>query len=614
MLWPRPERNCRRGSKSRSSCFGVAAARFQLIHGYGAGIPFWDEWSEAGSLFKPFLEGKLSWAHFFARHNEHRIAAPRVLALDLFWVNGRWDPVLECCVNALLSSLGAGFLVWLVYRYVARALLDPAILLALVLFALPLSWYDVLWGFQSVFYLQILFSLVALWGCGLGRAFTGQWWLGLTSALCAIFTNASGFLISISLLLICAARNWKARRWEKENLATILAGAGIFALGYYLQIKRPDLISDAAHPWGLVVALLRNLSWPNLTHLTAALSYLPLFFVAWNYLSHPREREPNEHGAEILLLIGSWALVQFVAIALARGSHGEAPSLRYLDIHLVAIFINSIALIMWLRVERSWAISLPVILLWISAIGAILPLTINNIRFELPRRARESREQLRNVTAYLRTGRLEALLHKARLDIPYQDPAQLAAILDDPVMKNFLPAELQPPLRIVPPETTAFFPNPTSGGPPNEDIWWSSFTENPSGAEGIFRSAPLTARSPYLQLAVAGDLGSHALSLKLIPENGARLISPWLAATNGTAWRTIGLRAPPSGFRLEATDRRAQGWFAFSEPHEIGPLSYLSLCLLEHSSDILWADVEFLLALILLGRISSPRLNPAPDQ
>lgn len=594
---------------------GVAAARFELIRVYGSGVPFWDEWREAGSLFKPFLQGTLSWRDLIAAHNEHRIALPRLLALGLFWLNGRWDPILECCLNAILASLGAGWLVWLVYRYVARALLDVALLLALALFALPLSWYNVLWGFQSAFYLQVLLSLVTLWGCGLGRAFTGQWWLGLAAALCALFTNASAFLVSISLLLIAAARAWKGRRLEGQNLATILMSVGLFILGDALQVKKPEYVVHQAVSFSAFgLALLRNLSWPNLTHITAAFAYLPLVFLARSYLRRAAKREEDERGPELLLLVGSWALIQFIAIAYARGGDGLPPSLRHLDFHLVAIFINAITLIVWLRTERRWALALPMLLVWVSAMGAIFPLTINNLRFELPAWTRQNREQLRNVTAYLQTGDLDVLLHKPRLDVPFSNPKKLAAILDDPEIRNFLPAEFQPSLHLIPLATnTGFIANQSSGGPPNETNWWSSFTENPSGAEGILRTAPLTARSGYLEIAVAGNLGSHGLSLKVVPENGTR---PFYAraATNTNSWRTVALRTPRGAFHFEATDRRPQGWFAFGEPHEIGPLSYFSLCLLKESSNFLWADVELLLALILFGALRSARLNPAPNQ
>jgi hypothetical protein len=584
---------------------GVTAARWVLVRDYGSAVPFGDQWSQAASLFKPFVAGKLTLAQIFAAHNEHRIAAPRLLALALFWLNGRWDPILECCVNAVLVSLGAGFLVWLVYRHVSPRLLDPAILLALVLFALPLGWYNALWAFQSAFYLQILFSLLALWGCGLGRAFSLQWWLGLSCAMGALFTNASGGLVSISLLLICAARAGKARRLERANLVTILASLTILAVGFSLQVTKPEhIIYRAASPSAFVIALLHNLCWPNLTHFTAALAYLPMVLVARSYLSRAAKRRPEEPGEELLLLLGSWVLIQFLAIAFARGGHGDAPSPRYFDIHLTALFINGIALLVWLLRGRHSPIALPVMLLWLSAVGAIVPLVLDDFRIALPGRAHDNRAQLRNVTAYLQSGRFEVLLHRPQAEIPASDPRWLAASLDDPVIRKLLPADLQPPLPIVASSgTTAFGLNPPIiDAPPTEGNWWTSFTQNPNGAEAVFRSEPLISHSSFLRLEVAGFIGRHGISLKLIPENGGRSITIVPADTSTRAWRTIAVRAPRSAFSVVATDHRPQGWLGFSAPREIGPLSYFLLRLLDQSPRILWADVEFLLALIMLSR------------
>src|SRR6266576_6839573 len=51
--------------------FGI---KLWLINFYGNATPVWDQWdAEAKNLYKPFLDGTLSWHQLFAAHNEHRV-------------------------------------------------------------------------------------------------------------------------------------------------------------------------------------------------------------------------------------------------------------------------------------------------------------------------------------------------------------------------------------------------------------------------------------------------------------------------------------------------------------------------------------------------------------
>lgn len=59
-----------------------------FITQYGNATPYWDQWNaEAELLYKPYLEGNLSWSSLLAPHNEHRIFTTRILALGLLELN-----------------------------------------------------------------------------------------------------------------------------------------------------------------------------------------------------------------------------------------------------------------------------------------------------------------------------------------------------------------------------------------------------------------------------------------------------------------------------------------------------------------------------------------------
>src|SRR5690554_2887113 len=52
----------------------VFASKLALLNAFASPLPFWDQWdAEAANLYKPYLDGSLSWQALFASHNEHRI-------------------------------------------------------------------------------------------------------------------------------------------------------------------------------------------------------------------------------------------------------------------------------------------------------------------------------------------------------------------------------------------------------------------------------------------------------------------------------------------------------------------------------------------------------------
>src|SRR5580698_6639125 len=90
-------------------CLVALGAKLWTIQIWGTNIPYWDQWDEARLLFKPWLEGTLTWRDFFIPHNEHRILFTRLLDLAELKLNGQWDPFFQMIVSALLH-IGYGCL------------------------------------------------------------------------------------------------------------------------------------------------------------------------------------------------------------------------------------------------------------------------------------------------------------------------------------------------------------------------------------------------------------------------------------------------------------------------------------------------------------------------
>ena len=67
----------------------VVGAQLWVVQLYGSPLPMWDQWFEADLFFRPWVEGHLTWEHFVAPFNEHRILFTRLLDLGLIRLNGR---------------------------------------------------------------------------------------------------------------------------------------------------------------------------------------------------------------------------------------------------------------------------------------------------------------------------------------------------------------------------------------------------------------------------------------------------------------------------------------------------------------------------------------------
>ena len=123
-------------------------------------VPLWDMWDSYIGFFLRVLDGDP--AAWLAQHNEHRI----VLARALFWLDltlfggAGWFLLL---VNFLL----AGALSILLVRFLRDEIkADGAmfVVLALTIVALSYSWIqreNLVWGFQSPFFLTLIFPLLA---------------------------------------------------------------------------------------------------------------------------------------------------------------------------------------------------------------------------------------------------------------------------------------------------------------------------------------------------------------------------------------------------------------------------------------------------------------------
>lgn len=583
----------------------VAGARLILVERYAGSGPFWDQWDgEARHLYKPWVEGELSWSHWIAAHNEHRILLPRIQALALFIANqGQWDPIAQVTVNAFLAALCAVVFVLILYHGCGPALLKPGIWITLLLFAPPLAWENMFYGFQSQFFLQILFTLLAFWGAGLGKPFSLAWWTGIASLLLVVFTAGSGFFAGLSVAFLLAVTWWRCGRSVLSVGYWVTLGASCLTVvtGWLLRVEVPRHAPLKPASLGeFATAVWKNLAWPMddfwwaacLLPLPAAILVLLHLRDGWRY--RWRGLVPTGSNADGLLLVGSWCFLQMLAIAYSRGGGGLGPQGRHLDIHVLFLAMNAATMVLLVAKRRvgargdvvpaptPWALRLGAVWLLIlaSAVGEGLT---DTFRARLPELARQGQAQVAHVRGYLATGDRETHLYdKARLDVPYPYPDKLADMLDDPVIRSFLPVVLQfqAPLQVDPYESDEEVFRYQDGlrpgmapPPPDYPAFWGSYAPDP-GVEGALRTEPFNVSKWGLRFLVGGYFGESSIDLRVVDDDSGQAVEvSGPPDRNRSAWRYVDAPVPGPTVYLEAVDARPHGWIAFTAPVEVGRLT-----------------------------------------
>ncbi len=422
-------------------------AKLWTIQLWATNLPFWDQWDEARLLFKPWLEGALTWRDFFIPHNEHRIVFTRLLDLLEVKLNGQWDIYLQTVVNAVLHiAYGCG-VATAIWHFTGRKYAGLICVALLPFFALPFAAENTIRGFQSQFYFTNIFSVGAILGLGFGKPCGKLWLSGLLAAMLAIFTMASGFLAAAAIIGLITLRAMKQRSVSRGEILTALCGLAVVAFGLAVKVTVAQHAQLQANSAGdFIGTLLENLAWPFGSHpVLLLLLQLPLALVAVKFF---RSGFKNQRAAEFVLALGGWAFLQ--ALVLAYGRARMAESSRYLDALSTLPLANCAALFV-LAAENDFAprvkkIALPFALIW-SAILVIGQIQSSRAIAEnyLEGARGWGLAQVQTVRAFIATGDATALKDSPREAVPYWSADWLVEILQQPKLVSILPAEAFPP-------------------------------------------------------------------------------------------------------------------------------------------------------------------------
>lgn len=558
----------------------VLGGNLAVIARYGSDLPHWDQWdAEGAQAILPYLQHRLTLADLIAPNNEHRVACTRILALGLLALNGQWDARLECVVNAAMFAA----LAVLFFRYGARFLgrgRQAAWFLAVAaLTAPPVAWQNVISGFHSQQYFLIGFSLVTLALLLTAPPWTARWWAGVGCAFAALFTMASGLLAAATVIAVLALEGRPREVWRRHGI-TLAACLSFVMLGWALRvIIAQNAVLEAHSVRDFAVTFWRSLQWPADGFAPLALLvWLPWALWAWR---HWRRSGAHSGRDRVLFAAGAWVILQFAATAYGRGAGGAWPASRYLDTVVIGLLVNVLALLVlpaapaaaswkrWLRPALT--------ILWFGVVGAgVVRHLARVIRVELPPAAADLRQEELDTRAYLVTGDA----HDLDGPIPYPNKKALIERLSHAEIRSVLPAGVRPPLALGgtadPPGSFVHGGLPASVAPLAGDRSWGSFTAAGRANEGEWQSSLLFRPfSGYWRFTVAGDLGRPGVSLEIMSHTTASPLARVVPRRPpGNAWRTVVVPAPDTSALVVARDTSPTAWFAFSDPVEMGPLSY----------------------------------------
>jgi hypothetical protein len=440
-------------------CLLVINVRLFTIKRFGVQEPFMDSFSEVHD-YKSVAENDYGaiWRHALELHNEHRIILTRWTNVGLFVLNqGKWDLLVEACLNAILAGLIAAALFVGLGRYFHGLQFVFFAFLLLLSFGLPIACENILWGFQSQHFYFILFSVLAISCLVTAKAGSLFWWIGLVAGILACLTLGSGFYGLLAVLVTCVVMSLR-RGYRTRSL--MFTSAICFVL---LLMNLPGVIGVQSEPESkahsllqFVTSLALNLSWPNVTWYqlwSVLVIQLPSFTLAVAIVCR---RETLPKSSCVILGLAVWNLLIMVTLAYLRGAY--TPYVRYYDYNAFNIVVNGAALLELSRLRLFPAVPDTARMALFAGWSAVVILGCCQLFTEawnqsLPMRKGDLIEERFAVRDLFRTGDVSVLTAPALKGIfPFTQryAAYTATLLRDPEIYRCLPNQMKPGLEYTP--------------------------------------------------------------------------------------------------------------------------------------------------------------------
>jgi hypothetical protein len=432
----------RRQTLLLASLFLILVGSRAAVIGYaGNPTPYTDEWDgEAANLLVPYLKGALTASDLFRAHNEHVIFFTRLLTLGVFQISGYWDVILQMIANAIIDAATVVAIAYALSRPLRGGWATAAIVLSALINALPLSYDNILLGFNTHFYLLLAFSFASLWLMADSRAWSPQWAAGSLLALASFLCMASGALTlaavtGLYLIQIACGRRGGAGEWL--GIAA-LAAATVVLVSLIPHVPSSDLYR--AHSIRqFLLAVFELMSWPAPPNLGSLMALPSVLFCLRAFVDRPALSDARWFNVAAF----GWILTQFVAFAAGRAL--IPVETRYLDTLLIGLAVNMTSFF-WLAASgassvkyRTWISA--ALAGWLIIVAASLIYPKHPLPGSMELRRQTATVQEKNLRGYLATGDASFLAGAPLMDIPYPDAGRLRELLDTAQIRAALPPD-----------------------------------------------------------------------------------------------------------------------------------------------------------------------------
>lgn len=421
----------------------VFAARAATLRFGASEAPFLDQWHvEADQILSPWLDGRLSWTAFFAPHHEHFPVWTRLLAWAEAALFRCWDPLVQGTVNAALFGVFAGVVAAWLSRNLAKPLALLGTLLLVVLYGLPHSWENSIWGLQSSEPLCLLFAFWHVRGSLLHPTGTLCWWLAQLSGVAALGTFGSAWAAPLAVALVLL---WtEPRAWRRWLPPALLAAAGLALLFVALRIqpKEGALALHAPDFTRFLGSWVIQAGWPSPQAFAGAVVYFPAFLL----LLALRGRTESRPFDLVLLALALFSLGQAGAFGVGRSAGYIGFVSRYADFLALGVLVNG--LVLWrlfaARLAARWIVAL-LALVWLGTVGTGLNETnrTSHTRYFQENAGAWRWHRETALKQYLATRDPQHLATENARTFLYPEPTTVARLLAQPGFTDLLPANLR---------------------------------------------------------------------------------------------------------------------------------------------------------------------------
>jgi hypothetical protein len=328
-----------------------------LLAKYAVNVPFWDQW-ELVTLFEKWHAGTVSFADFFAQHNEHRVLFPRLIMFGLAVATG-WNTLYEVAMNVLLAAVTFWFL-WQILRGTftsGRMRSIAAISVSLVVFS-PLQFENWMWGWQIQWFLNVLGLVVAVWALNTWRAVPwAKFTLAAFAATIATYSLASGFFV----WLVCLPLLWFNQDLRRVWWAWVLVAVAVIGshyIGYVDPAYHPSKLIFLKEPINFIMYFLvyagRPLIVDFLLSIPIFIAYVTVYLGALGYV-YKKHKEQLTTTLLPWLCIGLYGLFAAGSTAISRVGFGveQAYSSRYSTLSSLLLVAGIVLLCVIIDRERS---------------------------------------------------------------------------------------------------------------------------------------------------------------------------------------------------------------------------------------------------------------------